>query len=189
MAAIQQNEESYFKTPSWKHAKNRILWLLVLMLSLPLSPAGNHHLLSKCLRGDPLLVAFIPMLVGTGGNCGAQSSTMVIQGLATDEIHLKDFFRVLFKECPDCPVVSLALAVVSRVRVILQYGDWRLALVMDLALICTVFVAKALGCIMPIFAQKYKVNPNDYGLAINHDDCGCLLVFDLFCIATAIFHL
>lgn len=188
MAAIQQNEESYFKTPSWKHAKNRILWLLVLMLSATVTGEIITHY-QNAFAAVPLLVAFIPMLMGTGGNCGAQSSTMVIRGLATDEIRLKDFFRVLFKEIRIALLVSVALAIVNGVRIIIQYGDWRLALVMDLALICTVFVAKALGCVMPMLAQKCKVDPAIMASPLITTIVDACSVLIYFCIATAIFHL
>ena len=93
MAAIAPTEDGYFKTPDIIHAKNRIVWLLILMLSA----AITGSILAKyeaAFSAVPILVSFIPMLMGTGGNCGAQASTMIIRGLALDEIELKDFFRV-----------------------------------------------------------------------------------------------
>lgn len=83
MGALQPIEETYLKTPVWRHAKNRIVWLLLLMLSATITGSiiENYEAAFTAL---PILVAFIPMLMDTGGNCGAQSSTMIIRGLALD---------------------------------------------------------------------------------------------------------
>ena len=97
MAAMAPTEESYFETSVFKHAKNRIVWLLVLMLSSAITGTiiTNYE---NAFAAVPLLVAFIPMLMDTGGNCGSQSSTLIIRGLATDELEVKDVFKILCKE-------------------------------------------------------------------------------------------
>ena len=97
MAAMSPTEDGYFETSVFKHSKNRILWLLILMLSSAVSGGIITHY-QEAFAAIPLLVAFIPMIMGTGGNCGSQASTLVIRGLAMDEIKLKDYFKVLFKE-------------------------------------------------------------------------------------------
>lgn len=158
MAAISPNEESYFDTSVFKHAKNRILWLLILMLSAAVTGAIITTY-EQAFAAVPLLVSFIPMIMGTGGNCGSQSSTLIIRGLATDEIELKDVFKALWKEFRVSLVVGIVLAVVNGLRIMLQYQDLQLAIVIGLTLIATVILAKALGCVLPLLAKKLKLDP------------------------------
>ena len=94
MAAITPSEDTYFKTSVFKHARNRIFWLLVLMISATVT-GGVITKYEDAFAAIPLLVAFLPMVMGTGGNCGSQSSTLIIRGLANDEIKLKDFYTYL----------------------------------------------------------------------------------------------
>ena len=158
MAAITPTEEGYFETSVWKHAKNRIVWLLILMLSAAIT--GN--ILAQyeaAFAVAPLLVAFIPMIMGTGGNCGSQSSTLIIRGLATDEIKLKDIFRVIWKEIRVAFIVGVALAIVNAIRVIIQYRDIQLAIVLGITLIVTTIVSKVLGCVLPMLAKRLKLDP------------------------------
>ena len=158
MAAIQPNEEGYFETSVFKHAKNRILWLLILMLSSAIT-GGIITEYENAFAAVPLLVAFIPMIMGTGGNCGSQSSTLIIRGLATDEIKLKDIFKVLWKEIRVSIIVGIVLAVVNGIRIMIQYNDLQLAIVIGLTLIGTVTLAKMLGCLLPLLAKKLKLDP------------------------------
>ena len=158
MAAITPTEEGYFETSVWKHAKNRIVWLLILMLSAAIT--GN--ILAQyevAFAIAPLLVAFIPMIMGTGGNCGSQSSTLIIRGLATDEIKLKDIFRVIWKEIRVAFIVGVALAIVNAIRVIIQYRDIQLAVVLGITLIVTTIISKVLGCVLPMLAKRLKLDP------------------------------
>ena len=158
MAAITPKEEGYFETSVWKHAKNRIVWLLILMLSAAIT--GN--ILAQyeaAFAVAPLLVAFIPMIMGTGGNCGSQSSTLIIRGLATDEIKLKDIFRVIWKEIRVAFIVGVALAIVNAIRVIIQYRDIQLAVVLGITLIVTTIISKVLGCVLPMLAKRLKLDP------------------------------
>ena len=158
MAAMQPTEDGYFETSVWKHAKNRIVWLLILMLSAAIT--GN--ILAQyeaAFAVAPLLVAFIPMIMGTGGNCGSQSSTLIIRGLATDEIKLKDIFRVIWKEIRVAFIVGVALAIVNAIRVIVQYRDIQLAVVLGITLIVTTIISKVLGCVLPMLAKRLKLDP------------------------------
>ena len=158
MAAITPTEDGYFETSVWKHAKNRIVWLLILMLSAAIT--GN--ILAQyeaAFAVAPLLVAFIPMIMGTGGNCGSQSSTLIIRGLATDEIKLKDIFRVIWKEIRVAFIVGVALAIVNAIRVIVQYRDIQLAVVLGITLIVTTIISKVLGCVLPMLAKRLKLDP------------------------------
>ena len=86
----------------------------------------------------PLLVAFIPMLMDTGGNCGSQSATLVIRGIALDEIHFKDLFRVVYKEFRISLIVGVILAAANGVRILLMYRDMKLAVIVSISLIGTV---------------------------------------------------
>lgn len=158
MAAMKPNEEGYFETSVFKHAKNRIVWLLILMLSAAIT-GGIITNYENAFAAVPLLVAFIPMIMGTGGNCGSQSSTLIIRGLATDEIELKDVFKVLWKEFRVSIIVGVVLAFVNGIRIMIQYDDLQLAIVIGLTLIATVALSKALGCLLPLAAKKLKLDP------------------------------
>ena len=158
MAAMSPTEDGYFGTSVFKHAKNRIVWLLILMLSAAVTGAIITRY-EQAFAAVPLLVSFIPMIMGTGGNCGSQSSTLIIRGLATDEIELKDVFKALWKELRVSLMVGIVLAFVNGIRIMLQYQDLQLAIVIGLTLIATVILAKALGCLLPLLAKKLKLDP------------------------------
>lgn len=188
MAAMSPSEESYFETPVLQHAKHRILWLLLLMLSATITGT----IITKyedSFAVIPLLVAFIPMLMDTGGNCGAQSSTLIIRGLAIDEIKSKDFFKVIFKEFRISLIVSAVLAAVNGVRIFIMYKDLTLAIVVSCALVCTIIIAKVIGCILPLIANKYKLDPAIMAAPLITtivDTCSILVYFN---IATLFFKL
>ena len=122
MAGVSPNEDSYFGTSVFQHAKNRSLWLMLLMLSATVTGEILGHY-EDAMAVMPVLITFIPMLMGTGGNCGSQSSTLVIRGLAVGEIEFKDIFRVLFKEIRVAVVVGLMLAVVNGLRIYIMYDQ------------------------------------------------------------------
>ena len=122
MAGVSPNEDSYFGTSVFQHAKNRSLWLMLLMLSATVTGEILGHY-EDAMAVMPVLITFIPMLMGTGGNCGSQSSTLVIRGLAVGEIEFKDIFRMLFKEIRVAVVVGLMLAVVNGLRIYIMYDQ------------------------------------------------------------------
>ena len=188
MAAMSPNEKGYFETSVFKHAKNRIVWLLVLMLSSAIT-GGIITNYEEAFAAVPLLVAFIPMIMGTGGNCGSQSSTLIIRGLATDEIELKDIFKALWKEFRVSIIVGITLAIVNGIRIMIQYNDIQLAIVIGLTLIATVALSKALGCLLPMLAKKLKLDPAIMAtpLITTLVDIFSILVY--FQIATAIMHI
>lgn len=158
MAGMAPSEDTYLKTPVITLAKNRIIWLLILMVSAMLTGALLEHF-EAAIASLPLLVSFIPMLMDTGGNGGAQASTMIIRGLALDEIELKDLFIVWWKEARVALLCGVALAAVNFLRIVIQYRDVGIAAVVSLTLICTLFIAKSLGCLMPMAAKKLKLDP------------------------------
>ena len=95
----------------------------------------------------------------TGGNCGSQSSTLVIRGMALDEIRSKDMFRVFFKEIRVAALVGVMLGFVNALRILIQYQDPVLALVVGLTLVATVCLSKAIGCMLPMFAKRLNLDP------------------------------
>ena len=158
MNALSPSEQPYFETGVFRHAKNRIVWLLFLMLSATLTQTIIAHY-EAAFTAVPLLVSFIPMLTDTGGNCGSQSSTLIIRGLALDEIHFGDIFRVVFKEFWVAILVGAALAVVNGVYMVIRYRDPMLALLVSISLVATILIAKMIGCVLPLFAKKLHMDP------------------------------
>ena len=191
MAAIVPSEETYLRTPAWKHAKNRFFWLLFLMLSATIT-GGIIQEYENAFVAIPILVAFVPMLMGTGGNCGSQSSTMIIRGLALDEIRFKDFFKVLFKEISIAVLVGVVLAIVNALRIYIMYhanaevlsqvGLWELAFVSGMSLIGIVVLAKSIGCVLPMLAKKCGLDPALMAaplLTTILDTCSVLIFFNI----------
>lgn len=179
MAAIAPSDDNYLDTPIWKHSKNRIVWLLFLMLSSIITGSiiTNYQ---EAFAGMPLLVSFIPMLMGTCGNCGSQSSTTVIRSLAVEDIELRDFFKVLRKEAGISVLVGSCLAVVNAIRILLTYKDWGLALVLGITLIVVIFISKALGVILPMLAKKLKFDPAMMAAPLISTVCDSVSVFVYF---------
>ena len=158
MAAIMPSDDTYFKTSVFGHIKNRIGWLLILMLSATITGT----ILAKyeaAFEAVPLLVSFIPMIMGTAGNSGQQASTIIIRALATEVITMKDWLKVLWKEMRVGVLVGLALLLVNLVRIMIQYKDIQLALVLGLTLIFTVIVSKSIGCLLPMLVKRIKKDP------------------------------
>ena len=181
MAAITPIEDSYFKTSVFKHARNRILWLLLLMISATLTGTILTHY-EEAFAVLPILVSFIPMIMDTGGNCGSQSSTLIIRGMAMDEIKLKDFFKALWKELRVALLVGSTLAAVNGLRIFIQYHDPKLSLVLGLTLVGTVCMAKMLGCILPMLAKKLKLDPAIMAaplITTIADTCSILIYFKI----------
>ena len=188
MGAVNPSEKTYFETSVFSHAKNRFLWLLILMLSSTITGTIITQY-ENTFAAIPLLVSFIPMLMDTGGNCGSQSSTLIIRGLALDEIRFKDIFRVIFKEFRVALLVSLGLALANGLRIFIMYKDLKLAVVIGLSLICTVILSKIIGCILPLFAKKINLDPAIMAAPLITtlvDTCSIIIYFT---IATHIFQL
>ena len=189
MAGVSPNEDSYFGTSVFQHAKNRSLWLMLLMLSATVTGEILGHY-EDAMAVMPVLITFIPMLMGTGGNCGSQSSTLVIRGLAVGEIEFKDIFRVLFKEIRVAVVVGLMLAVVNGLRIYIMYDqNVMLAVALGLTMIAVVSMAKCIGCILPLLAKKLGLDPAIMAAPLITtilDTCTILVYFN---IVTAFFHL
>ena len=185
MAAMAPTEESYFGTSVFKHAKNRIVWLLVLMLSSAITGTiiTNYE---NAFAAVPLLVAFIPMLMDTGGNCGSQSSTLIIRGLATDELEVKDVFKILWKEVRIAIIVGATLSVINGLRIFAQYKNLQLACTVGLSITVTVILSKSIGCLLPLLAKKLKLDPAIMAAPLITTIVDILSVLVYFNIATVI---
>jgi magnesium transporter len=159
MAALNPSDEPYLKTPILKLTRNRILWLLILMLSATVTGAiiaGYGDALTIL----PALVVFIPMLMDTGGNAGSQTSTLIIRGMAVGEIQLKDMLRVLGREICIALLCGLGLGLINYVRIWIMYGkSSMLSLTVTLSLMITIVIAKSIGCVLPMVAKKLKLDP------------------------------
>lgn len=183
MAAITPNEESYFKTSDFKHAKTRILWLLILMLSSAIT-GGIISGYEDSFKAVPILVSFIPMLMGTGGNCGSQSSTLVIRSMAVDDIKKGDFFKVVWLEFRVSLLLSAALAVVNGLRILIMYRNPLLAMVISLSIIGIVIMSEMIGCMLPMFAKRLHCDPAVMAAPLITtivDACSVLIYFNVAC--------
>lgn len=181
MAAVNPSEESYFDTSVFQHAKNRVVWLLFLMLSSTVTGIliTNYE---KAFEAVPLLVSFIPMLMGTGGNCGSQSSALIIRGIALDEIHFKDIFRAMFKEFRVSIVVGAILALANGIRILIMYKDPMLAVIVGCSLVVTIMISKLIGCVLPLLAKKINIDPAIVSAPIIStmvDTCSILVFFNI----------
>ena len=188
MAAINPSEKTYFETSVFQHAKNRIPWLLILMFTSIITGTIITRY-ENAFAAIPLLVSFIPMLMDTGGNCGSQSATLIIRGIALDEIRFTDLFKVMFKEFRISLIVGAFLAVANGVRIFIQYHNPGLALVIACSLMGTVIMAKLVGCVLPLLAKKVNLDPAIMAspLITTLVDTFSILIY--FNIATILFHL
>ncbi len=166
MAAMTPSDKPYLRTGVWETVRSRIPWLMLLMLSATFTGiviTGFESSLATC----SVLISFIPMLMGTGGNSGNQSSVAVIRSLSLNEVSFGDFFRVLWKEARVALVCGVLLAAANFLK-LMVVDNWLMhnsevtvmvALVICLALICTVFCAKSVGCLLPLLAEKIGLDP------------------------------
>lgn len=171
MAAILPSEHSYFKTGIIETFKARIPWLMLLMISATFTGAIISSFENK-LATIPALIAFIPMLMDTGGNSGSQSSVTVIRAISLGDIEFKDILKVIWKEIRVSVICSAALAVVNAVKLFAvdylllnTFGNAEIGTVLlliavvCLTLFCTVVVAMLVGCTLPILAKKVGFDP------------------------------
>lgn len=159
MAGIAPVEESYLKTSAFTMAKQRIMWLIVLMVSATFTGRIIKSY-QDVLQSVVILAAFIPMLMDTGGNAGAQSSTIVVRALALGEISTKNAFKVLKKEFFISVIVAIVLATINFLRlIILTKVDLNIALTVSITLVFVVILSKIIGTSLPIVAKTFKLDP------------------------------
>ncbi len=159
MAAIMPSDKPYFRTSVLETWKLRIPWLLLLMVSATFTGKIISSF-EEALASQITLTAFIPMLMDTGGNSGGQASVTIIRGLSIGDIEFSDIFKVLWKEIRVAILCGLTLAVCNFAKIMLLDGvEVKVALVISVTLVVTVFIAKMIGCTLPIFADKLGFDP------------------------------
>ena len=166
MSGITPSEKPYLKSSSFELFKNRVPWLMLLMVSATFTGVIITAF-EGALAAQVALTAFIPMLMGTGGNSGAQSSGTVIRALSLGELKFQDVGTVLWKEFRTAAMCGLALGAVCFAKIWLVdkllLGNEDITLMVDavvcLALAVTVIIAKVVGCLLPIGAKAVKLDP------------------------------
>lgn len=168
MAAILPSDKAYFRTGVFSTFKARIPWLMLLMISATFTGAIISSFENR-LTAFPALIAFIPMLMDTGGNSGSQASVTIIRGMSLGDIEFRDILRVIWKEIRVAFFCSVALAAVNFIK--LWLVDYLLLhtfdpgrqipeiLVVCATLFLTVIVAKLVGCTLPMLAKKVGFDP------------------------------
>ena len=160
MAALTPSEDSYLHTSPFKLAVNRIPWLLLLSIAAIFTGLIITSFEELLQHVDIVLTACIPMLMDTGGNCGAQVSTLIIRGLALNELQPRDILRILWKEFRVALIVGAILSVFTFLRVLLlNQAGMSVSLVVAASLYMTVIIAKAIGCCLPLLAKKIHLDP------------------------------
>lgn len=158
-ALIPAGDDIYLKTSVFKLAKNRIVWLLVLMISGTITSVIMQQY-ETVLLSAVVLSTFVPLLMDTGGNAGSQASTLIIRGMALGEIETSDVMRVFWKEFRVGVISGGILAIVNSIRLmILHPGQPMVNLAVSLSMMSVVIVAKSVGCLLPIGAKKLKFDP------------------------------
>ena len=153
------SDEDYLDMSVFKHARNRLPWLFILMISYIFT--GNIIAnVENLVAAIPALVIYMPMVMGTGGNSGSQSATLVIRGLATEDIEVKDFLRVLWKEFRTSIIVGVVLSLLNMARVVfLDKRGFLVALTVSASMCLVVMVAKMVGSMLPIIAKRVGIDP------------------------------
>lgn len=189
MGAVTPSEDSYLKSSVFELAKHRILWLLVLMISASITGFIIRRF-DEVLSSMVLLAAYIPMLMDTGGNAGSQSATMIIRGLALGEIKTRDAFKIIRKEFAISLLVGSVLAVVNLGKLLfLDRVSLMVAVTICISLFCTVIVAKICGGLLPILAEKCKVDPAIMASPLITTIVDAVSLTIYFVLATAILHI
>ena len=166
MAAITPSDKPYLRTSVFKIFGQRIPWLLILMISATFTGMIISSF-EDALAKFAVLTAFIPMLMDTGGNSGSQASVTVIRGLSLHEIEMRDIFKIIWKEVRIGLLCGVTLAVVNFGKIMLVdrmlLGNTSItplvAVVVCLTLVATVFLAKLVGCVLPIVAKRIGFDP------------------------------
>ena len=189
MAAIVPTDKPYMKTTVFETWKKRIPWLLLLMISATFTGSiitSFEDALSACV----VLTAYIPMLMDTGGNAGGQASVTIIRGLSLNEIEFKDAFKVVWKEARVAVLCGLTLAAANFVKLLLfDRVTIAVAAVVCLTLVAAVFIAKIIGCLLPMLAKKIGFDPAVMASPFITTIVDALSLLIYFSIATTIMHI
>ena len=166
MAAMTPSDKPYSRTSAWDMWKRRVPWLMFLMLSATFTSMIINSF-EDALAVQAVLIGFIPIVMGTGGNSGAQSSTAIIRSLSLGDTEPKDALKVIWKEWRVALLCGLTLAAVNFVKMLLVDNlllgnpdvDYTIALIVSLAIVFTVMFAKVVGSFLPILAEKIGLDP------------------------------
>lgn len=168
MAAITPSDKPYFRVGVFETWKNRIPWLMLLMISATFTSKVLTHF-ESALGALPILVAFVPQLMDTGGNAGSQASVTVIRGMSLGDIQLRDALRVLWKEVRVSILCAITLGVVNFIKMYLfndvsrdRFGlgqSLLISLVVCATIACTVVIAKIVGSMLPMLAKRLGMDP------------------------------
>ena len=159
MAAMNPSDEEYLKESVVSLAKHRILWLLVLMISATFTGLVIKKY-EDILQSAVYLATFIPMLMDTGGNAGSQSATLVIRGIALEEIEFSDIFKVIWKELRVSILVGFILSAVNFIRIYyFTRSGLETSLVVAISMFLIVIMAKVIGGVLPLVAKSLKIDP------------------------------
>ncbi len=165
MSGMSPSEKTYSRARVWDLFKQRIPWLLIMMVSASFTSMIITHF-ESALAAQATLTAFIPMLMGTGGNSGSQSSVTIIRALSLDELEFRDLPKVIWKEIRTAVCCGIVLSVACFLKIILLenlvFGNEvpvLVAVVVSLTMALTVLVAKTVGCILPMCAKKLGLDP------------------------------
>lgn len=159
MAAMNPSDQEYLKESVFSLAKHRIVWLLVLMISATFTGFVIKKY-ETTLQSVVILAMFIPMLMDTGGNAGSQSSTLIIRGIALEEIEFSDIFKVIWKEFRVSLLVGVILSGFNFIR--LYYFEkvgMGISFVVCISLFATIIMAKVIGGVLPLVAKSLKIDP------------------------------
>ena len=159
MAGVAASTEEYLDMSVWRHARNRFPWLLFLMVSLMLTGliiTQFEELLSRAI----VLVAYLPLLMGTGGNSGSQSATLIIRGIAVGDILPKDVWRILWKEFRVSLLIGSGLSLLNFAKIMLLDGHSApVALTICISMLVIIVIAKTIGGMLPVLAKKLGIDP------------------------------
>ena len=159
MAGVAASTEEYLDTSVWRHVRNRFPWLFFLMLSSMVTGLVITHF-ESLLSNAIVLVAYMPMLMGTGGNSGSQSATLVIRGMALGDIELNDAPRVLWKEARVSFTIGIALSILNFGRIFLiDHQSMMVGITVCCSMLIIVTLAKIIGGLLPMLAKKLGIDP------------------------------
>ena len=166
MGGMTPTDKPYLKTSVWETFKARFPWLLLLMISATFTGQIIASF-ENALAAAAVLTAYIPMLMDTGGNSGSQASVTVIRGISLNDIEFKDYFKVLWKEIRVAVICGAALAAANFIKLMLVDRmlfnnpdiTVTVAAVICLTMVCTILVAKVVGCTLPMLAEKLGFDP------------------------------
>lgn len=159
MAAITSTHKPYLKVGIFETWKSRIPWLLLLMISATFTGKIIQSY-ESALASYVILTAFIPMLMDSGGNAGSQASVTIIRGISLGEVEFKDIFKIMWKEARVAILCGITLATANFVKLwLIDRVALEVNFIVNITQIFTVFLAKLLGCTLPLIVKKMKLDP------------------------------